>query len=161
MMRRTREVNVHGFIGFGDTVKEARQDAVQQIECLSKGDWTPILLEWLDTAILVYRTDSSWAYTFIRTNNCALSMGGTCFISGGKDITLQGAQNALVQAAWQPDMDLDAFPLWFTDEEARKDQIYDRKRLIRVKQLMSSGHTVDEALDVIGGRIPERVPVSA
>jgi hypothetical protein len=148
-MRKPVFLKYLGFTGTGKTKREAREDASLQIEKLNRGDWTPILLEWHGDAILIFRTIHGWEYSFIRQYRSGLGMRGTCIGDGELDSTLRNAKNALVQSAWQPDMPLDSFPEWFTDERDMQRQRSDRERLLRVTQLIKQGHTASTALDMV------------
>lgn len=139
-MKTTKIVQIHGFTGYGATVKEAKQDAIRQIESLNGGTWTPVTREFDGFSVLVYRTLEGWSYRFLQ--QCGLPVAiSPCSQGFGDDFQecLRSAEDHLVQNWWVPGKPITIVPDFISEESRLKEIISYRKWQLSFAHLRANG----------------------
>lgn len=88
---KLKSITVHGFLGTGPTVVEAKADAVRKIEAQNQGYWSPRVYVWRGHVGFVYRTLEGWDYVIQEMASPAPLCNMPCTLSSE---TFQEACNA-------------------------------------------------------------------
>ncbi|RZU28894.1 hypothetical protein [Edaphobacter modestus] len=148
---KIKYVKVHGFTGRGANAKEAKQDAIRQIESLNQGHWEPTIIEWRGHSVLVFRGLNGWQSTFLRHDvNDVLTIRGYAMGDGSYREAVASAQRHVADLGFLPGEEpIDTFPDFLTDEGQRKDLIFTRKWRMEYKTLVDKGFSDIDARRIL------------
>ncbi len=103
-----KHVKVYGWDGTGNTVKEARQDAVSQIEKAAEGYWSPTVVSYKGMVGLVWREPAAYYYTIVRYGEARTeTVGKDYFTAGGygEEEVVRSLCSHLAQNGFSPETD--------------------------------------------------------
>jgi alpha-glucuronidase len=152
MSAKTHSVTVHGAIGTGKNVTEAKADAARAIATAfsEDGNYSPLLIRFpLGEVGLVYRTLQGWEYTYLRPDQ---DQGSHYCVMGhvSKRETEARLRRHMAQLYIfaTPNNGLSLLAPW--DEEGRKTHLGYVAWQVRMREAMAAGMTSDEARASIG-----------
>ncbi len=111
------QIEYFGMQGSGENVTKAKRDAGTKIEAALSGSYTPEILEWRGTAILLYREPSGWCSRIIADKDGVRSgrVWGTSY--GTFEECQRAALAHLADCGYRPE-DGDEVPPFLTDRAA-------------------------------------------
>lgn len=134
---KVKHVQVCGINGTGNTIKEARENALDKIETMLDADYSPRLIDVCGMQLIVYRQPFGWNYKL--PSNC-ISCGYDTREDAVRAATFHASQNA-----WTPAGD-DTFPELNQYPEDQRFMIYWSKWQRGIIAGKAAGITDNEAL---------------
>lgn len=153
-------IDYFGMSGSGRTVTEAKQNAGRAIKAALDGSYTPEIIAWRGTGMLVHREPNGWCYRIITEPDGSTREGPVYGCPNDKDkaaALLAASRHLADQGMRETDTEP---PEFLKDRESRGEFMYKLEFLRRYRKAQRAGMNDNDAHSY-AGRNPARPELQA